>query len=107
MTSGDPLDSSVTVYTIAGAPNPTLTSGTPTISGELFVGIVGDLPGGAPAFVQDTAHGWVTPPTQSVTSVFTGIYGGTQVNAGTGTITYAPATSVNGCAMWILGFKPA
>jgi len=105
-----PLDTAVTASNSdSPSTNPlfTLTSGTPSVAGELMVAVVTTDATGW--FVQDTGHGWAVPPI----SVYTGgtgeINGGTQVNTGTGTKSFSPGNNsgqARNYAAWVLGFKP-
>ena len=91
-------DSAVFVSATGASGQPNMTSGTPGVTGELFIAI----DGGPSTFTLDTGDGWATPPNSA-----TDLWGGSQVNAGTGTKTFHP-TGGNlspWCAM-IVGFKP-
>jgi hypothetical protein len=104
--SSTPLDTSVTATTSGSAGIGTLTSGTPSVAGELFVAFVG----AADAFdslASDTTNSWTTPPFALQITVAPHSVGAYQVNAGTGTKIYAPTTMYAG--FWgiiIAGFKP-
>ena len=114
-TSADPLDGAVTAgpTTSASAANPpSITSGTPAISGELFIGVTASSdPTTLLTYTTDTGHGWAVPPTfVASTTALGAVGGGSQVNAGTGTKIFAPTfgTPANsgGTVGWIFGFKP-
>jgi hypothetical protein len=105
-----PLDTAVTATNQnASATSVTVTSGTPAVSGELFVGFSGDSKG--KTWTQDTGHGWASPPdtfTTGISSKDTTGIGGYQANAGTGTIVYAPTLAALGTITTIIvGFKPS
>lgn len=110
-TSSDPLDTAVTVTGSSAVASPSaLVSGTPAVAGELFVACLGrNNPTGA-VFSQDTTHGWATPPnaaSEGSGSPHSGINGGSQVNAGTSTISWQPTfnTGANSGSI-VAGFKP-
>lgn len=108
------LDASVTATqnTVTGNPPVySLTSGSPSESGELLVGLVGTrCASTAPTFTQDTTNGWATPPDYANTIYEWGA-GGTLVNAGSGTKTFSPTSTAPGgtvtALMLIAGFKAA
>ena len=108
-----PLDTAVSASNNdSTSTNPlfTLTSGTPSVSGELFVALV--TTDGGSWFAQDTANSWATPPVLVYNTLNgTGqVAGGTQINAGTGTKAFAPGNTSGASrnwAAWVLGFKPA
>lgn len=81
---------------------PSITSGTPSSSGELFIGFAGTVGNNTHTWTQ-SAGGWSSPPNfvnGSSGIGAGGVEGGNQVNAGTGTLTYHPvvSTTVNwGC----------
>jgi len=118
ITTSSPLDTSVTASTTGSGTSPiapSITSGTPAQTGELFVGLVGGDGNGASAasMTQDTADGWAFPPNFKVDPAGAGTFfgGGTKVNSGAGTRTFAPAVSFTGGAAsksWVIavyGFK--
>jgi hypothetical protein len=109
-TSADPLDNAVTVSGTNSPNSISLTSGTPSVSGELFLGFVGVATNTRTStYIQDTANGWSVPPSAS-SGFLTGVCGGTLINNGTGTKTFAPTDAQTGtmyAAQWIYGFKPA
>jgi hypothetical protein len=111
-TSSAPLDASVTaVASNIGNTQPTVTSGTPGVSGELFVGAVLQGIVGTLSFTQDAANGWAVPPNEADDTTSALAAGGNQINAGTGTKTFAPTlgsgTPSNGVVSLIVGFKVA
>lgn len=104
-----PLDGAVTAVASGNNSTPSVTSGTPAESGELFIGFLGTR--GNTTYTQDSGNGWATPPNDAASAGTTAgarIDGGNQVNAGTGTLTFAPTLS--GANVWatiICGFKPS
>lgn len=109
--TASPLDAAVTATasnSTTGSTTPSVTSGTPAVSGELFVGIV--VAHGVTGFTVDTGNGWATPPDFSqFNSGNRGamVGGGSLTNAGTGTKTHAPVLGTS--RQWtdyIVGFKP-
>ena len=99
------LDTSVTASNSGTSTTPSVTSGTATVAGELFVAAL--ITKVATAYTQDTAHGWAIPFN---TAQFGpgAVYGGNQVNTGTSAITFTPSVANStDWATWILGFKPA
>lgn len=103
----NPLDTAVTATAAGTGTSPSVTSGTPSQAGELFIsgvtwpGATGD------AFTQDSGHNWVAPFTYEHTVSFSNCAGGNQVNSGTGTITFAPTIPSHGWAAFVVGFKQA
>lgn len=101
-----PLDTAVTASSTGNTSTPTVTSGTPSQSGELFIAVAGQ--GGTITFTQDSAHNWVAPPNRASVGGAADVAGGSQVNAGAGTIIFAPTTSAAANnALVINGFKAA
>lgn len=106
-----PLDTAVTatvgINNSAANPPFTLTSGTPSVTGELIVAFVG-WQSGTTDLTLDTGDGWSAIPTNIAdASSSTAILGGHQVNSGTGTVVFKPVnsgTSIFGRA-FIIGFK--
>lgn len=109
------LDSAVTAsaYGVSVGPS-SFSSGTPSQTGELFVGWMSYLLNNSSlSFNQDTTDGWTStgglatvgttgPGTQSTGG------GGNQVNAGGGTIKFNPSdTNAQSWAAFIVGFKAA
>jgi hypothetical protein len=111
-TSVDPLDSAATATGFGSSNAPTVTSGVPTSRGDLFLGMIART-GTAGAFTQDSGNAWATPPVQAVSgtggTVDARVNGGTFINTGLGTLTYAPtyAGTVVGWADLIVAFKVA
>jgi hypothetical protein len=87
VTGAGDLDTNVTAGATGSGTTVSVTSGTPSEAGELFIGIAGA--GGNAAPSQDTGNGWASPP-NSVGNSGPLVIGGNQVNSGTGTKTYAP-----------------
>jgi len=120
-TASDPRDYAVTATTTGiSSANPlfSLTSGIPSKAGDLMLGVVTTSPnsGGAAGnwYGQDTAHGWSGPPPLESGylppySCFAEIDGGTQINAGTGAVTFSPGNPAEQSnltyAAWVVGFK--
>lgn len=86
--TGDPADNALTTLGNTGSStSPSSgTSGPPTGPGELFVGAASSF--GTLASTTQAA-GWSTPPGQ-VNIASPGLIAGTQINAGSGALTYAP-----------------
>lgn len=100
------LDASVTATAFGSSTTPTVTSGTPGQAGELFVGALWSKAGGT--FTQDSGNSWAIPFNQGGATAATQVNGGNQVNAGSGTKTFAPTLSSSvpwSTGVW--GFKPA
>jgi hypothetical protein len=99
--TSSPLDSAVTATAFGSSTTPTVTSGTPASTGELFVAGIGE---GGSTFTQDSGHGWTSPPNVDSNN---NVAGGKQVNAGTGTKIFAPTLGASTTwAVNVLGFKP-
>jgi hypothetical protein len=104
----DPAVTATTNGAFSAKPLYTLTSGAPSVAGELFVqGFTSNQ--GTNNWNLDTGNGWAHPPDQRNTSQGDE-YGGWLVNAGTGTKIAQPS---NGSGFsnipvfgWIVGFKP-
>lgn len=111
--TASPLDTAVTNSATGSSSSPSVTSGTPSVTGELIHAFAmwsaGTLAG--TTYTQDTTHSWVTPPvTTSTAAPRKALGGGTQVNAGTGTTVFNPtigAPTSNPWAALIFGFKAA
>src|SRR5215831_9108001 len=108
--AADPVDASVT-QTATGntaTAQPNVTGGAPAVSGELIVGVVQWAGGTTDTFTQDIAHGFAAPPAYEHGSAADNIAGGTLVNSGTGTSTFAPTTNSasKGWIAFVVGFKP-
>lgn len=100
--SSGSLDTAVTATTTGSSTTPSVTSGTPALAGELFLAFA--TVNVASAYTQDTGHSWATPPTASNAQISIG--GGTQVNAGSSPITFAPTWGTTGAwAAFVYGFK--
>jgi hypothetical protein len=104
------LDVAVTATAVGSSTAPTVTSGTPGVSGELLIGGLAISPAvGTGTMTQDAGNGWAFPPNYRIggaAGIFQGVGGGNQVNAGTGTKSFAPTLSAS--APWavnVLGFK--
>lgn len=96
-----PLDTAVTASATGSSTTPSATSGTPAVSGELFVGSVAGTTG---AFTDDGA--WASQNGSGTATVGVRCYDAYQVNAGAGTLTYAPTFSLsNNWADIVVGFK--
>ena len=108
LTISDPLDSAATASAFGTGVSPSVTSGTPSVAGDLFVAAV--IFGGNHSFTQDTGHGWATPFNESAsgaTSTDACVDGGNQINPGTGTKIYAPTINNIDWAALICAFKAA
>jgi hypothetical protein len=90
-----PLDAAVSALATGNSNSFSVTSGTPSQSGELFIGAMGM--NNTPVYVQ--ASGWSTPPNNEVGSSFGQVAGGNKVNSGSAAVTYNP-TSI-GSFPWI------
>lgn len=104
------LDSAVTASATGTGTSPSVTSGTPSVAGDLFVAIAGWSAVLSRTYTQDTGHGWAAPPTAvNPSGTVAGLGGGNQVNAGTGTIQFTPTINAGGTnyAVQIFGFKAA
>lgn len=110
-TSPDPLDGAVTASAKGSSSAPSVTSGTPGASGELFVGVVGVSGETTDTFTQDSTNGaYATPPTRVGTSgagLDPVVAGGNLVNSGSSAKTYAPSITSRAWGDVIVGFKAA
>lgn len=99
------VTTSVTGVVVSGSVT-SLTSGTPTSSGNLFVGVL--FQGASvSSYTQDTGNGWAVPPI-SIVGTNAAVSGGTQVNSGVSTKTFQPSVSgLSYYASEIVGFKAA
>lgn len=101
-----PLDIAVTTIATGFNATPSVTSGTPSVAGELFLGAV--MTGGSTIFSQGASFS--TPfnqATSGASAVDRQVDGGNLVSAGTSTKTYAPTFDVSHTfVIFILGFKP-
>lgn len=108
--SSTPLDSAVTAVSNGTSITPTVTSGTPSTSGELIIGFAAWSNASARAFTQQTAPpAFLAPPAAVTTQSTASVGGGSFQYCGVNPITFNPtlATSVTGTALIIVGFKPA
>ncbi len=97
--SATPLDGAVTAFATGVSASPTVTSGTPAVSGELFIGWLGASPASAPnTLTQDSSDVWVTPLSSAANAANLGAegIGGNHVTAGTSVVIYSP--SIGGAA---------
>jgi hypothetical protein len=99
--SATPYDSAA----LGTGANGSVTSGTPSVSGELFVAIVAATTTNI-TFTQ--ASGWSAPPNSVTINSTDLIAGGTLVNSGTSTKTFAPTLGGSSpqSNLFILGFEP-
>ncbi len=101
-----PLDSAVTETAETDTGGLSITSGTPSVSGEMFAVVCGSYYNSG-TFTQDTGHGWSTPFSYTNGS-YGGLAGGYEINTGTGTIKWAPSFSTRCYQSAVMaGFKPA
>ena len=102
------LDTAVTAAntTNTNVSSPTsLTSGTPAVSGELFIAMSGEVQNNT-TLSTDSGNGWAVPPAINNTGAACQV-GGNQVNAGTGTKAWQPSSNKSGnWASIIIGLKP-
>lgn len=107
-TQATSLDLNTTPVSSGGSKitNPTITSGTPSTAGEIFIGgLVFVAVSPASTMVQATG-GWQQPLDFSTTSSSSRIGGGWLKNAGTGTVTYNPTLSAaNFTGIFLMSFK--
>ena len=101
MISGNPYDS-VTLNYVAfngGAQPGANLSGTPSVSGEVFLAVLFWWDTVTHTVTLDTANGWISPPPTTVSlysgggGYYIGFEGGYQINAGTGKLTTQPTIS--------------
>jgi hypothetical protein len=95
--TSSPLDSAATATAYGNSAAPTVTSGTPGTAGDLFIGVLGLVV--FKTITQDS--NWSTSFTAANT-----MQGGYRINAGTGTLSYAPTFS--GSSSWaemVFAFK--
>jgi hypothetical protein len=110
-----PVDTGVTASAgPASSSSPSITSGIPAVSGELFVAMVSNnsvVSNVNVTFTQDTTHGWAVPFTESIAtgaSSYAMLDGGNQVNAGSSAKIFNPTLSgAKSVAIMVVGFKPA
>lgn len=104
-----PLDASVSATAFGNfTTTPSVTSGTPTLAGDLFLGAYGTN-NSSPTITGDTGHGWTTPPPTSLSIFANGyLYGANQVNASATSKIFSPTTGVSvAYAASICAFKDA
>src|SRR5215472_62927 len=83
----------------------TVTSGTPSVAGELFVAFMG-VQVSETTITNDLY--WASSPFDAAVSTTPCPIGGFRLNAGNGTLTYAPSWGTTGtCAGAVIGFQPA
>lgn len=99
----NPLDTAVTNFSTASSSSPTVTTGTPSRHGELFVGVA--FWKGNATYTEDSAHNWAGLPTGAVNPTL-GHDGGNQVQTSPSTIVFNPTISASlvNCAL-VAGFK--
>lgn len=104
--TADPLDSAVVNSATGSSAAPTITSGTPSQSGELMMGFLLWNALGT-TFTQDSTHEpYSTFPVLVVNSTQeVGVAGGAWTNTGSGAITYAPAITSSPWVAFTAGFK--
>ena len=101
--ASSPLDTAVTQRATGSSSAPSVTSGTPTSQGELFIATVG-WPNAT--LTQDSGHGWASPPAQGSSTA--NVAGGNQINSTAAALTFSPALgSAQSWAAFVIGFKPA
>lgn len=118
--TSNPYDSATLNSSLIATAQPSsIQSGTPSVSGEMFLTMAGWVydtfsPAG---FTLDTANGWSAPPPTSIetgnspyNNQYLGVAGGQQVNSGVGKLTTNPTFS-NTAQLYgatvIIGLKPA
>lgn len=89
--------------TVGNSTAPSITSGTASASGELFIGAVGAGHNSGGTFTQ--ASGWSNCLTFEAGAGVGSAMGGFQVNAGTGALTYNPTISTSFWNAFILSFN--
>ena len=105
LSTSDPVDASVTVSGNGTTTTPSLTSGTPSVAGELFVCALGINSTGT-TYTQ--SGGLAAPPDNQINETTCQIAGGSLINPGTSAYVFAPtvAATVTGTASIIIGLKP-
>jgi hypothetical protein len=103
LSASDPGQAAVAANGNSAAPS--VTSGSPTATGELFAGCVINA-GNSQSYTQDSTNAaWAAPFTPS-TSTNPNLFGGSVVNAGSGALIYAPTLSIaRAWAAYIVAFK--
>lgn len=89
------LNTSPTTSGASKITNPTITSGTPSTAGEIFVGMIGFVTVSPTSTMIQATGGWQQPPDFSASVGNLAHGGGWLKNAGTGTVTYNPTLSAN------------
>lgn len=103
ITGANGIDTAVTSTANQGSSTPSVTSGVPAQSGELFIGIIFQT---SNATLTQPSGGWTTPPNAALGAY--GVSGGNLVNVGSSALTYNPTLSkfVDWGAI-IIAYKPA
>jgi hypothetical protein len=83
------LDTAATNSATGSSASPSVTSGVPIQSGELFVAC---MTNGAPGATLTQASGWTAPPDSDTGTSSVGVIGGHQTNSGSSALTYSPTT---------------
>ena len=109
--TSSPLDGAVTATTnnlTTAAANNSVTSGTPSVSNELFVTCL-SVRSGNTTITQDSTNGWTNQPGLVFPNVISSSTGAMQyqINTGTGTKTCANTFASQFNAGSIVGFKPS
>ena len=107
--TSSPLDTAVTAAAAGTSSAPTVTSGAPSASGDLIVGVCGYSNASALTFTQAGGMAFLAPPDNTTAQPTASIGGGWVQYFGMNAVTYAPTLSgtPTGTATIILGFKPA
>lgn len=103
ITGAGAIDTGVTAAAFGASSTPSVTSGVPAVSNELFIGVI--TQSNTRGIVQPGS--WTTPPNQESSGGSVG--GGNLVNTGTSAETYNPTLS-GGAADWaaiIFAYEPA
>jgi hypothetical protein len=112
MKTADPHDAAVdATHTLAtGTTTPTVTSGVPSVAGELFIAGLGWGNYGVAGVTQDTTNGWATPFVE-VNAYSIEVFGGNQVNAAMTAKIFTPTVNgmnpAGGYAAVVTAFKPS
>src|SRR5512143_501451 len=103
--SADPYDANVGNSNFGNSTAPTVTSGSPTNSGELFVGLV-TKNSTISTYTQATSTAWTNTPAP-VTATRTGaaIAGGYVIHTSTGTLAFSPTINTGTWAAFVVGYK--
>ncbi len=108
--SSNPLDLNTTPTFGSSTGGTGISSGTPAVAGELFVGGITLNPNASgDTFTQDTNHAWAVPfaVLKGVGGGTNGLAGGSFVNPLNTGLTYAPTHTSRTWAAFLLSFKPA